>query len=130
MKALSLCCCCCCCSNPRFHLVVKRFTVGRKRQCGLLDVWKSALQQQFQVCTMIKKYTTEQRKPFRGDTKKEKCSAMRSENSCRIWPAAGLREMGSRGKGTSTETLLSHMRVLQIALCLSVSPPPPTHTHT
>lgn len=53
MKALSLCCCCCC-SNPRFHLVVKRFTVGRKRQCGLLDVWKSALQQQFQVCTMIK----------------------------------------------------------------------------
>lgn len=69
-------------------------------------------------------------KPFRGDTKKEKCSAMRSENSCHIWPAAGLREMGSGGKGTSTESLLSHMRVLQIALCLSVCLSTYTQTHT
>lgn len=39
----------CCCSNPNFQLVAERFTVGRRRQCGLLDIL-----QLFQVCTMIK----------------------------------------------------------------------------
>lgn len=99
-----------------------------KMHCGLLDVPISALQQLFQVYAMKKN----NKKTERGENPSE--GEIFCDEICQqLLHLAGSRaETVSGGKGTSTESLLSHMRVLQNALCLSPSicgphPPPLRH---
>lgn len=103
-----------------------RFTVGEKRQCGLLNAQTfSGVRYSSYFSSARWLYRKERRKPFRDEaenTEKE----MFSDD---IWKqlshlASSRAEMSSGGKGTSNESRLSHMRVC-LCVCLTT---PPTQT--